>query len=265
LTRKEGGLILTKFTPQSSAMDRTRDLLRPPFRDDIQVTGLGYGDLLGEVEPPTHRLIQRLMRTDLYSGIYQLGRKAMRRSVEVASKRGTDDRSRIVASLRLVPGATVIDVGCGPGNFTGLFGTAAGEQGLAIGVDASHQMLRVASADNAAANVAYLRADAENLPFAEYVADGVACLAALYLINDPFRTLDEIARVLKPGGHVVILTSLAPGGGRHSFYSKTVEGISGCRMFGRDEIVDHLRKHGFVDVDQHAGGWAQTVVATKPR
>ena len=245
-------------------MDRTRDLLRPPFCDSIPVTEDGYADLLGDVEPPTHRIVQRLMRTDVYSAIYQLGRKLMRRSVEVASKRRTDDRSRIVASLRLTPGATVIDVGCGPGNFTGLFGAAAGEQGLAIGVDASHQMLRVASTDNTAANVAYLRADAENLPFAAHIADGVACLAALYLINDPFRTLDEIARVLKPGGHVVILTSLAPGGGRHSFYSRTVEGISGCRMFGRDEIVGHLAKHGFIDVDQHTGGWAQTVVATKP-
>lgn len=254
---------MTQRTPPVSALDRTRELLSPSW-SALQITDHGYGDLLGDDEPPTRRMIQRLMRTNLYSGIYQLGRKTIRRFVDSTSPARVDDRERIVSGLRLAPGTTVVDIGCGPGLFTSLFGAVVGEAGLAIGVDASHQMLRVASTDHARRNVAYLRGDAENLPFTDRSVDAAACLAALYLFNDPFGALDEMARVLRPGGRLVILTSLAPGGDRTDVRSKAVEAFSGCRMFGRHEIVDHLRSRGFVDVDQHTGGLAQTVTATTP-
>ncbi|MEW5808733.1 MAG: methyltransferase domain-containing protein [Actinomycetota bacterium] len=242
-------------------MDRTRDLLGAGV--NLTLTDQGYADLLGDHEPPTTRLIQRLMRTDVYSSIYQAGRKVMRRFVDSASSRQIDDRTRIVSSLRLAAGATVVDIGCGPGIFTSLFAAEVGEGGLAVGVDASHQMLRVAGVDHPGPNIAYLRGDAENLPFRDHSVDAAACLAALYLINDPFRALDEMARILKPGGRIAILTSLAPGGSRDDLRSRAVESFSGCRMFGRNEIVDHLRGRGFTEIDQHAGGLAQTVAATR--
>jgi len=253
---------LAKTAPRT-AMDRTRDLIDPLWRNDIHFNENGYADLLGHHEPPVHRAIQRLMRTELYSAIYEFGRNTARRVIGVTSPLRTDDRSDIIEALRLQPGATVLDVGCGPGNFTGLFGPVVGDDGLVIGLDASHQMLRVAAADNSGPNIAYLRADAENLPFTDHTVDAVTCLAALYLINDPFRTLDEIARVLRSGGRIVILTSLAPGGSPDSLQSVAVQRFSGCRMFGRQEIVDSLRERGFVDIDQQTGGLAQRVIATK--
>lgn len=256
---------MTQKTPQDSAMSRACDLLSPAWSGVVTFDDDGYADLLGDEEPPTQRLIQRFMRTNWYSGIYQVGRAVMRRFVDAAAPSRTDDRTRIVSSLHLTPGATVIDIGCGPGLFTSLFASAVGDRGLAIGLDASRPMLRVATRDHAAANTTYLRADAENLPFADCSVDAAACLAALYLFNDPFRALDEISRVLKPGGRVSILTSLAPGGHRDDLRSKFVEGFSGCRMFGRDDIVGHLRKHGFTDIDHQTGGLAQAVAATKSR
>lgn len=157
----------------------------------------------------------------------------------------------------------MIDVGCGPGNFTGLFGAAVGESGMAVGVDASHHMLRRATLDNAGRNIVYLRADAQNLPFTDRSTDAVTCLMALYLIEDPFKALDEIARVLRPGGRVVILTSLAPGGVRADVRSRFVEGVSGCRMFGHDEIVSALELRGFTHVEQRTRGLSQTVTAVR--
>lgn len=89
-------------------MDRTRDLIDPLWRNDIDFNGNGYANLLGDYEPPVHRAIQRLMRTELYSTIYQFGRNTARRVIGVTSPLRTDDRSDIIEALRLQPGATVL-------------------------------------------------------------------------------------------------------------------------------------------------------------
>ena len=250
-------------TPPPSASERIGELLDPQQCNGFQLTEHGYIDVLGEQVPPTPRIVHRLMHTEFYTTGYQRGRGALRRVTGLTAPQRSDDRARILAGLQLHPGATVIDVGCGPGNFTGLFGTAVGESGVAVGVDASHQMLRRATIDNPGPSTAYLRADAQNLPFADHSADAAACLMALYLIEHPFKALDEIARVLRPGGRAVILTSLAPGGVREDVRSRVVEGVSGCRMFGREEIVEALRLRGFTQVQQRTGGLSQTVTAVR--
>lgn len=250
-------------TPTPPAKDRIGELLDPQRYNGFQVTEHGYIDVLGDHVPPTPRIVHRLMHTELYTTGYQRGRGALRRVTGLTAPQRADDRARILADLHQSPGDTVIDVGCGPGNFTGLFGAAVGESGVAVGVDASHQMLRRATIDNAGPNVAYLRADAQNLPFADRSADAATCLMALYLIEHPFKALDEIARVLRPSGRVVILTSLAPGGVRQGVRSRVVEGVSGCRMFGRNEIVEALRLRGFTQLEQHTGGLSQTVTAMR--
>lgn len=251
------------YGPPPSVVERTRKLLDPQRCNDFRFTEPGYMDFLGEQVPPAPRIVHRLMNTEFYTGGYERGRAALRRLVGLVAPQRADDRTRILAGLQLRPGAAVIDLGCGPGNFTGLFGSAVGENGLAVGVDASHHMLRRATTDNAGPNVAYLRADAQKLPFADQSADAIACLMALYLIEQPFKALDEIARVLRPNGRVVILTSLAPGGTRGDVRSRVVESVSGCRMFGRDEIVKALRLRGFGEVEQRTGGLSQLVTATR--
>ena len=42
------------------------------------------------------------------------------------------------------------------------------------------------------------------LPFSDGAFGVVFCSQALYLVDDPIRTVQEIARVLKPGGHVIV-------------------------------------------------------------
>ena len=87
------------------------------------------------------------------------------------------------------------------------------------------------------ANVAYLRGDACALPFRDGSFDAVCCFAALYLIEEPMRALAEIVRVLAPGGRLALLTScnrgLLPAGAA----SAIVRGLSGVRVFGRDELT----------------------------
>lgn len=251
-------------TTNPTATARAVALLDPERCARVEVTSSGYVDVLGDDIPPADRFAQRLMRTNVYSAGYQLLRPIGLRIAGGLKSPGRDeDRNRIADWLGLRPGGTVLDIGCGPGNFTGWFGTQVFPDGLAIGVDASHQMLRRAVADNTGPAVAYLRGDAECLPFADGVADATTCLAALYLINDPFAALGELARVLKPGGRMVILTSLSPGGDSTSLRGKVMQRASGVTMFGRDEITGFLRGAGLIDVHQHVEGLAQFVVATK--
>jgi len=239
-------------------------LIDPQRCAQIALTAEGYCDVLGGDAPPVDRLIQRLMRTTVYATGYQWLRPlGLKVAGGFRSPNRDRDRDRIADWLRLRAGCTVIDVGCGPGNFTGWFGTQVRPDGMSIGVDASHQMLRRAVQDNSGLGVAYLRGDAEKLPFYDNVADAVTCLAALYLITDPYAAINELARVLKPGGRMVILTSLAPGGSSRSWRGRLLQKTSGAQMFGRDEITGFLRGVGLVDIHQHVEGLAQFVIATK--
>ncbi|MDJ0392666.1 methyltransferase domain-containing protein [Rhodococcus sp. G-MC3] len=249
---------------KQSAMSRALALVDPVRCPRVEATSDGYADTLGGDPPPVRTLAQRLMRTRLYSAGYQIGRPiGLKVAGGAAALSRDEDRGHISRQLCLRPGAVTLDIGCGPGNFTGWFGSQVFPDGLAVGVDASHEMLRRAVADNSGPSVAYLRGDAECLPFADGIADAVSCLAALYLINEPFLAISEIARVLKPGGRIVILTSHAPGGTRTGVRASMMQSVGGVHMFGRDEITDRLHDLGFSDVEQRIGGLAQTIVGTR--
>ncbi|TLF80771.1 class I SAM-dependent methyltransferase [Nocardia cyriacigeorgica] len=253
-------MITQQKTPALARLTELIDKARFPR---VEVCADGYADVLGGTAPPARTFAQRLMRTTAYSTGYQALRPLGLRLAGGPNAPGRDrDREQVADALALVPGRVVVDIGCGPGNFTGWFGTRVAPNGCAIGIDASRQMLHRACADNGGESVAYLRADAEDLPLRDGVADAVTCLAALYLINDPHRALSEIARILRPGGRVVVLTSLAPGG-VDSLRSRAIGGAGGVRMFGRDEITSALSDLGFTSIDQWCGGLAQKVTATK--
>lgn len=252
------------FTTQHGATARALELLEPQQLTRIRSARDGYYDLLGETDPPVRSIPQRLMRTRFYSAGYQIGRPIGLKLAGGPKAPGREqDRRRMSRWLALKPGSIVLDIGCGPGNFTGWFGEQVAPDGLAVGLDASHAMLRRAVVDNDGSCVAYVRGDAEHLPFADGVADAVSCLAALYLINDPFQAIRELARVLKPGGRVVLLTSLVPGRRQNPVRTAVLNGLSGVRWFGREEVTGFLGDIGFTGIEQHIAGLSQTVVATK--
>jgi ubiquinone/menaquinone biosynthesis C-methylase UbiE len=164
--------------------------------------------------------------------------------------------------LELSSGDTVLDVGCGPGNFTRAFARAA-RDGIVVGLDASATMLERAVREGVPPNVAYVRGDATALPFGAETFDAVCCFAALYLISDPLRALDEIARVLAPGGRVAVMTSVNRGLLPPGTTDAVVRRLTGVRIFGRDEVVDALRDRGLVVGEQRVAGLAQFVAARR--
>jgi SAM-dependent methyltransferase len=158
----------------------------------------------------------------------------------------------------------VLDVACGPGNFTRAFARAAPE-GVVVGLDASKPMLDRALVESNPPNVTYVRGDAHALPFKDESFDAVCCFAALYFISEPLRALDEIVRVLAPGGRVALMTSVNRGALPAPVSDALIRRATGVRIFGRDELTGALRERGLTVGEQRVAGLAQFVSASRPR
>lgn len=100
-------------------------------------------------------------------------------------------------------GRRTLDVGCGDGV---LATTLASAGALVTGLDASGDMLAAARCRTAAAGVALelAQGEAEHLPFPDSRFDVVLSVATLCFSGDPDRPVREMARVLRPGGRLVL-------------------------------------------------------------
>jgi SAM-dependent methyltransferase len=112
-----------------------------------------------------------------------------------------------MALLDVREGLSVLDVGCGAGY---LLGKAAARAGAALGVDLDGDRLR--SAREAILHgkrpnyglVAFAAADGQHLPFADASFDRIICTETLEHVLDPRLILEQLARVLKPGGRLAV-------------------------------------------------------------
>lgn len=245
-----------------SATQRALELLDPDARGQARESEAGYLDVLNDDLESTGAT-QDLMLTRLVPAIYERWwRPALGRAMKGATGPGMDEEIRIARLLLgLSAGHTVLDVACGPGNFTRAFAKTVGPEGLAIGVDASETMLTRGAADNARSglgNIALIRGDAVRLPFEDGSFDAVCCFAALHLFADPHDALADMARVLRPGGRIAVMTSV-----RRQITLRPLKPVlqrtSGMRIFEHDEVVDALRALGFADVHQRITGLVQFV------
>jgi len=247
------------------ALERALPLLEPEHRPAQLVTRDGFLDLIGEGRAVSTGRTQDLMLSRALPVVYERWwRPAWARVVRgVGGLAGGMGEEHDVARelLGLHPGDGVLDVACGPGNFTRDFARVVGPDGLAAGIDASSTMLARAVRDTPDDDVAYVRGDAVHLPFRDASFDGVCCFAALHLFADPFEALGHMARVLTPGGRIAIFTSCRTRTAPLRTLDSRVGRQSGMRMFERDEVTEALARLGFVDVDQRAAGLTQFVGA----
>lgn len=109
--------------------------------------------------------------------------------------------------LALQVGETVVDLGSGAGIDVFLAADRVGPTGTVIGVDMTPEMLARARRNAISANVTnaeFREGRLENLPVATGTVDAVTSNCVINLVPDKAVVFKEIARILKPGGRLVI-------------------------------------------------------------
>lgn len=247
----------------TTAVERARALLDPTRLAGPIDERRGYLDLLGPPEAASSSSLW-VMQNPVFAAVYEKAwRPVFTRLFSLGGTSAARFDRRLVTHLGRPGDRTILDVACGPGNYTRRLSEKLIGDGLCIGLDFSVPMMERAVRDNSGERVAYVRGDAHRLPFTDGSIDTVCCLAALYLISDPHEVVDELARVVAPGGEVAVFTSIRTRLTSSGLVNKVAR-RSGYRFFGRDEVTGRLRAAGLVDIEQTITGQAQYVTARKP-
>lgn len=168
-------------------------------------------------------------------------------------------------TLDLRPGDRVLDLACGTGLNLPHLRELVGEHGQVVGADLTPAMLDIArKMINAKGwrNVELHEADAANLPFPDASFDKVIVSFALTIIPEPVKALEEVRRVLVPGGRFVALEMRA---GIHSLPAWLQPLPHICAVDMSHDTLDEIRHvFGLVKVNKYWFGMLFVAVATKP-
>jgi ubiquinone/menaquinone biosynthesis C-methylase UbiE len=126
---------------------------------------------------------------------------------------------------------SILDVGSGAGQIAGHLLEFADAEARITCTDLSQQMLCRARRRLESERPAYVAADLSNLPFADRSFDGVTCGYVLEHLPDPRAGLSELARVMCPGGRMMLLTT------EDNFAGAWTSRIWCCRTYNRRELM----------------------------
>ncbi len=226
-----------------------------------------------EVDLPTGAAKTELVRSmfDAIAPRYDLVNRTMTFGLDVRWRR------RSLQALGLAPGAVVLDLACGTGDFLQLL-DAGGYR--AVGMDLSWGML---AANRSGAPLA--QADGAALPVATAGVDGITCGYALRNFTELAAVLDEFARVVRHGGRISLLEVAEPDAGvlrlGHRIWFRHVVPVLGGLLSDRsayrylprstaylpttDELRSLLVEAGFSSVNRRGltGGLSQLITATR--
>jgi SAM-dependent methyltransferase len=239
----------------STALGEAEEKLRP---DADFHHKQGYIDAVGENPRSEMYSDQAMFKSKLLPPIYERWWRPLVASLLFGRGfREEEERKIALDMLSVSPGDSVLDVGCGTGNYARHIAEAAGD-GLVVGIDASQAMIASAVRRGGGGNLAYMVGDACALPFDDGEFGRVCNICSLHMIVNGWReAVTEMVRVLAPGGRLAIVVT-------YEEVAKAPFTKGKVKVFGRDELTGVLEEEGLVEIEQRVVGRSQFVVGCKP-
>jgi SAM-dependent methyltransferase len=158
-----------------------------------------------------------------------------------------------IGQLGLQPGETVLDLGSGAGIDVLLAARQVGATGRAIGVDMTPEMLEKARANArkaGASNAEFRQGRLESLPLGDQSVDAVTSNCVINLVPDKAAVFREVARVLRPGGRLVI-SDIVLDGRLPEAVERDVYAYVGCisGAMEREAYLEQLRAAGLSEIE----------------
>ena len=154
-------------------------------------------------------------------------------------------RKRTVLESEARPGDRVLDCATGTGDLALEFKRTVGHEGYVLGTDFCKEMIEHApgKAEERKLVVEFEVADAMNLPYDEDSFDVASIAFGIRNVDDPMVCLKEMARVVKPGGRVVVLEFGQPKGllkMPYELYSRHIMPTIGGWISGNRDAYTYL-------------------------
>jgi ubiquinone/menaquinone biosynthesis C-methylase UbiE len=128
---------------------------------------------------------------------------------ELTTREKLKSLSNIVKELGIKPGYYVLDIGSGTGILLSFLIAELGDEGKIVALDFSAEMLCQAKAKKFEPIVDFAQADVFAIPLADNSVDLAMCNSAFPHFDDKARALEEIARVLRNNGRLVICHTMS--------------------------------------------------------
>ncbi len=167
-----------------------------------------------------------------------------RRELSWEERRMLDQMAQLA---QISPTDRVLDVACGTGTVSFALAPQARE---VVGIDISPGMLAKARAirhHRGIRNVHFVLGQAEHLPFRDEQFDAAVCRLAIHHFPRPELEIREMARVLKPGGRLVILDTVSSEDEREARLHNALERLrdpSHARMLSQTELIKLIESAG---------------------
>jgi SAM-dependent methyltransferase len=124
----------------------------------------------------------------------------------------------------------ILDAGCGNGRYSHFLLKHADADALITGFDYSQNMLVRARQRLRSERVTHVAADLTRLPYADRTFDAIVCGWVLEHLPDPRMGLRELARVLQPGGKLLLLCT------EDTFTGAWCSRLWHCRTYNREDL-----------------------------
>jgi arsenite methyltransferase len=158
-----------------------------------------------------------------------------------------------IQHLKLQQGETVLDLGSGPGMDVLIAAGQVGADGHVIGVDMTPEMIERArnnAREAGVSQVEFRKGRLESLPVDDSSIDAVTSNCVINLVPDKNKVFGEIARVLKPGGRMVVSDIVLDGELPEEVASDLMAYV-GCvaGAMQRDDYFDALKRAGLTNIE----------------